>query len=764
MIEPLAGLRNNKKKEKGKDDFKMKKFSLNTKRASKVLALALVAALVVPSVPGQNSSAASDGQVKYAGGQTAATVPDPVGKVNFSSKKQYIMPEKTTGKALKFSNQTATETFVDASGATYKSVDKAPVMEDGKFVYEEFDTVPAVVSDSALRGNVLKLNASRELPQYPAQAKTTADVLAANGQIAKTYSSGVEVVNPFATEEQRKKLFNESNYTMDKVAETATKVEREKITATSDAFAVANSIRPVMSIEGLPSDYDSNKNVITISSFADLKSRYSAPEAKTGVTISFWAKTPVDEDDYAIPTNFFEFSNTETTIYSTDDMGKVYIAQQYDKLKSNPDALNAKSSPFCIGDVIEGTIVAANGDAQKDAATQLKKSSWSDVKVKEDKFTYLANFGMYMKWNPAAAESKAAIAKDAKGEYKVYGVSYYNPWGVAAKKEIVVATDKTDKLGNPLYAHLLWSDTVYGEGAEGSNYEKFRAQDGSPYGKETRIIDGATGYLNMGTEETNYTRDNNSILKTGVVNNAASTQNGKLMNGEANTVAGIINPEVKETASDGAWHYYTITLTDEWFQVYVDGAACDPAKTTTWFQNTFNMGSGLYRPDGVYVYKGTDKNNAKTDYEKIANDDWSGSLYGQLFGTSVMDYITDPNTKLYIGGKTRTTSEGTLLDSFAFYNVALDKDQVAEEYKARKDVADPEPEPDVTVTLGDVDDNGKINADDALTILKKLAKIDVPKYVEEAADVDGNGKVNADDALLILKVLAKIPGAEFKQK
>ena len=66
--------------------------------------------------------------------------------------------------------------------------------------------------------------------------------------------------------------------------------------------------------------------------------------------------------------------------------------------------------------------------------------------------------------------------------------------------------------------------------------------------------------------------------------------------------------------------------------------------------------------------------------------------------------------------------------------------------------------------LGDVDDNGKINADDALAILKKLAKLDVPKYVESAADVDGNGKVNADDALLILKVCAKVPGAEFVAK
>ena len=56
--------------------------------------------------------------------------------------------------------------------------------------------------------------------------------------------------------------------------------------------------------------------------------------------------------------------------------------------------------------------------------------------------------------------------------------------------------------------------------------------------------------------------------------------------------------------------------------------------------------------------------------------------------------------------------------------------------------------------LGDVDDNGLIEADDALVILKVKAGQTPEKYVEEAADVDNNGLIEADDALGILKLKA----------
>ena len=66
--------------------------------------------------------------------------------------------------------------------------------------------------------------------------------------------------------------------------------------------------------------------------------------------------------------------------------------------------------------------------------------------------------------------------------------------------------------------------------------------------------------------------------------------------------------------------------------------------------------------------------------------------------------------------------------------------------------------------IGDVDDNGIVDADDALAILKYKVNIPLAVFVEKAADVDNNGIVDADDALAILKYKAGILDENFKPK
>ena len=64
---------------------------------------------------------------------------------------------------------------------------------------------------------------------------------------------------------------------------------------------------------------------------------------------------------------------------------------------------------------------------------------------------------------------------------------------------------------------------------------------------------------------------------------------------------------------------------------------------------------------------------------------------------------------------------------------------------------------DETITLGEVNDDGNIDAKDALDVLKhaaKLVKFDESKLL--AADVTGDGKVDASDALEILKYSARL--------
>lgn len=61
------------------------------------------------------------------------------------------------------------------------------------------------------------------------------------------------------------------------------------------------------------------------------------------------------------------------------------------------------------------------------------------------------------------------------------------------------------------------------------------------------------------------------------------------------------------------------------------------------------------------------------------------------------------------------------------------------------------------VLLGDVDENGKVSAEDALAVLKHVAQLKVlDEEHQKVADFDENGKVTAEDALGILKKVAGI--------
>jgi hypothetical protein len=62
-----------------------------------------------------------------------------------------------------------------------------------------------------------------------------------------------------------------------------------------------------------------------------------------------------------------------------------------------------------------------------------------------------------------------------------------------------------------------------------------------------------------------------------------------------------------------------------------------------------------------------------------------------------------------------------------------------------------------TYTLGDVNNDGKINSTDAILVLQHAAKIITltdAKII--AADINGDGKVNSTDAIKILQYAAKI--------
>ncbi|MBQ1553180.1 MAG: hypothetical protein IIZ66_06500, partial [Clostridia bacterium] len=61
------------------------------------------------------------------------------------------------------------------------------------------------------------------------------------------------------------------------------------------------------------------------------------------------------------------------------------------------------------------------------------------------------------------------------------------------------------------------------------------------------------------------------------------------------------------------------------------------------------------------------------------------------------------------------------------------------------------------IVMGDVDDDGKVNATDARLALRAAAKLDTLEGVYAlAADTDGDDNINATDARMILRAAAKL--------
>ncbi len=122
---------------------------------------------------------------------------------------------------------------------------------------------------------------------------------------------------------------------------------------------------------------------------------------------------------------------------------------------------------------------------------------------------------------------------------------------------------------------------------------------------------------------------------------------------------------------------------------------------------------------------------------------------------------TNPNAKVY-----RVEADSTLTDMNAVYEdgcLVFTTDHfsiylVAEPTEPTEaPTAEPTEAPHI---LGDTDGDGKVTIVDVTCIQKRLASIEMPVYIEEAADVDGDGKVTIVDATFIQKFLASMTAPE----
>ena len=174
--------------------------------------------------------------------------------------------------------------------------------------------------------------------------------------------------------------------------------------------------------------------------------------------------------------------------------------------------------------------------------------------------------------------------------------------------------------------------------------------------------------------------------------------------------------------------------------------------------------------------KGTGK-KTKTSYETCSNCHGSGTYYGYGLSTNGMGwqflpcpYCNAKGTIKKVEQVTCTTCGGDGIESSTSW---CPECHHAGQIKTKCDECEgkgyfyhypdyniednPDPYPNSTLTLGDVDGDSDVTIVDATCIQRHLAELAVISYNETAADADGDGEVTIMDATAIQRFVAELP-------
>lgn len=131
----------------------------------------------------------------------------------------------------------------------------------------------------------------------------------------------------------------------------------------------------------------------------------------------------------------------------------------------------------------------------------------------------------------------------------------------------------------------------------------------------------------------------------------------------------------------------------------------------------------------LLVVKGT---GAPSEKNIVYIDQQAADSNGKVSFNAYPSSLTKDNYCVYVVGENSAYSQGTPTASFSYYQ---------------------------PYTLGDVDDNGTINTNDAVMVLKHCAEtatLENGSSAYMAADVDKNGILNTNDAVQILRYIAEL--------
>ncbi|MFQ9984955.1 MAG: LamG-like jellyroll fold domain-containing protein [Lachnospiraceae bacterium] len=187
----------------------------------------------------------------------------------------------------------------------------------------------------------------------------------------------------------------------------------------------------------------------------------------------------------------------------------------------------------------------------------------------------------------------------------------------------------------------------------------------------------------------------------------------------------VFNYDMSETdilSRAGEWVYLTVTIENDYVGIYFDGVEA-PGETDSNYRfgttssKFFNKGfsyrgaaEGLSDPEIFKNYR--DLLTGFTPQERFENNftDWSKYTFLNSSEDLLMDFVTDEQTKFYIGGddgnsiwgfaKYTDVNEGVLVDDLSFFGSVLSAEEIAQLYneaeKKSDDIIDPTDEPDST--------------------------------------------------------------------
>ncbi len=524
-----------------------------------------------------------------------------------------------------------------------------------------------------------------------------------------------------------------------------------------------------------------------------------APVWEQGVSISYWMKTNSLATEEEAESPMLSFNRIKDGMSHKDDRDKYNLAQMYYADKDNP--------LFSIG-----TIENLSLQEFQAKYPDVDVSAWANNPIQSmRKRNIISDYGIFACMNENfPGESVYYIQEDSAG-------------------------NKTLELSSTKKIDLSKYKDVFAEGGE--------ARYGTEKGCMTFLASGGYAFTETGLVETVYKGGKEyKVEKESERQFQRNTLHAYtyITAGKDKRFLPVVdeNFDERETLLESSeWHYITYVIKNDSISLYVDGVVQDEAMfTNTVAESTLEVGQSFNRGFGYhnsasdavisdiisetggagmftqlegYLIGGK---NAKDDEKNIIKDEDGNRLIGyngNCNADTLMEYLTDENTKLFIGedgpssaadliGTEFGSKADTYVGTICFYDVPLTPEEVTAAYEAA--VKDPTsnslpiktppvpgentppatgdattapptppvsgdattapPTPPVEEGLpGDADLNGTVELKDATLVLKAALNIE---NIEEGqaftnADINKNGQIDLEDATMTLKIALNIP-------